>query len=273
MEKQTITSDFLANHPVFRLEEFSAFKALNQSTNLQTRRAHLAHYVKTGRLIRVRRGVYASVPPGHRGPSFQVDPYQVASKLAPDAVLAFHTSLQFQGYAQTLWSTYTILAKGIQANFKFQDVRYRTVTLPEKSVQSTASDDQVLQRDHGGLQVRYTSLERTLVDCLDRPKWGSKEFEELWKSYESVPYLNVQKVVAYAVALGSKVTAAKTGFFLEQNQARWKVDPAELKPLDACLPARLAYWQKSAVGKCEVVPRWHLLVPTNILQRHWEEPR
>lgn len=273
MEKQTKTSDFLATHPVFRLEEFDAFKSIGLSKNAQTRNAHLAHYVKTGRLLRVRRGVYASVPPGHKDSGFHVDPYQVASKIAPGAVLAYHTSLQFQGHAQTLWSTYTVLAKGIQANFKFQDVQYRTVTPPKVPAKRKAADEQVLVRDHNGVMVHYTSLERTLVDCLDRPIWGASEFDELWKSYESVPYLNIQKVVAYALALGSKVTTAKTGFFLERNQVRWRVDPSDLQPLDAGLPARLAYWQTYAVGKCESVPRWNLLVPTSILNRNWEEPR
>jgi len=58
------SQQFIATHPVFRAEEFGAFLAERESRNTRTRDSLLAHYVKTNRLVRVRRGLYAAVPFG-----------------------------------------------------------------------------------------------------------------------------------------------------------------------------------------------------------------
>lgn len=50
--------------------------------------ALLAYYTRTGRVVRVRRGLYAVIPPGADPASYPVDPRLVAAKLTPDAVVA-----------------------------------------------------------------------------------------------------------------------------------------------------------------------------------------
>jgi len=50
-----------------------------------------------GRLLRVRRGLYAVVPRGADPQAAPVDPYLVATALADDAVVAYHAALQFHG--------------------------------------------------------------------------------------------------------------------------------------------------------------------------------
>ncbi|HTB21705.1 MAG TPA: transcriptional regulator [bacterium] len=262
--------DFFATHPVFRVEEFDAFKAQSLSTNKGTRDAHLAHFVKkSGRLVGLRRGLYAVVPPGRAQETLQVDPYHLCSKLAPDAVLAYHTALQFHGVAHSLWSTYNFLASKIHVNYHHGDARYRSV-LPPKTLANPELE--VLEREHNEMPVKVTSLERTLVDCLDRPQWGG-EYEEVWNSFQTVEYLNIDRVVAYALALGNGLTAAKTGFFLEQNKERWHITDVALEPLvEARNHKATLYWARSSIGKSTQVPRWHLLVPNAILERTWEEP-
>jgi hypothetical protein len=87
------TSDFLAQRPVFTTEEFQGFQQERGSHSQWTRKALLAHYQKQQRIIRLRRGVYAAVPPGATPDDVSVDPYLVASKLAPDAVLGYRVPL------------------------------------------------------------------------------------------------------------------------------------------------------------------------------------
>jgi predicted transcriptional regulator of viral defense system len=270
INKTSKIQDFFATHPVFRVGEFDAFKAQSLSTNKGTRDAHLAHFVKkSGRLVGLRRGLYAVVPPGRSQETLQVDPYHLCSKLAPDAVLAYHTALQFHGVAHSLWATYCFLASKAHVNYTHGDARYRSVLPPKTLAEPTL---EILEREHHEMSVKVTSLERTLVDCLDRPQWGG-EYEEVWNSFQGAPYLNIEHVVTYALALGNGLTAAKTGFFLEQNKERWQVDDTALDSLvkDRQDKSTL-YWNRSSIGKSTQVPRWHLLVPDAILERNWEEP-
>ncbi len=66
--------------------------------------------------------------------------------------------------------------------------------------------------DRRGLEVRVTGLERTLVDVLDRP-YLSGTWEEIWRSFDSVDFFDLDKVVEYSILLGNAITAAKVGFF------------------------------------------------------------
>ena len=270
INKASKVQDFFATHPLFRVEEFDAFKAKSLSTNKGTRDAHLSHFVKkSGRLVGLRRGLYAVVPPGRAQENLQVDPYQLSSKLASDAVLAYHTALQFHGVAHSLWSTYSFLASKVHVNYRYGDARYRSV-LPPKTLAEPGLE--ILEREHHELTVKVTSLERTLVDCLDRPQWGG-EYEEVWNSFQGVPYLNIDHVVTYALALGNGLTAAKTGFFIEQNKVRWQVEDQALDRLAKTrLDKATVYWDRSFIGKSTQVPRWRLLVPNAIVKRNWEEP-
>ena len=91
--------EFFATHPVFTYDEFAEYLASLDSTNVKTRKALLAHYARSGRLVRVRRGLYAAVPYGRSADRAQPDPFLLASRMTPDAVLAYHTTLEFHGRA------------------------------------------------------------------------------------------------------------------------------------------------------------------------------
>jgi predicted transcriptional regulator of viral defense system len=90
------SADFFETHPVFRHEEFleahtSGGRSALTGNNL------LARHLSSGRLLRVRRGLYAVVPRGVDAAQATVDPYLVASHLTEDAVVAYHAALQFMG--------------------------------------------------------------------------------------------------------------------------------------------------------------------------------
>ena len=66
-------------------------------------------------------------------------------------------------------------------------------------------------------KLNVTTLERTLVDVMDRPKY-SGSWEEKWRSLETVEFFNLDEVVEYAKHLGNATTTAKVGFYLEQHR-------------------------------------------------------
>ena len=80
-----------------------------------------------------------------------------------------------------------------------------------------------------------TTLERTLVDVLDMPRHGGG-WEEIWRSLESVEFFDVDAVTDYALKLGSAVTVAKVGFFLEQHREELMLEESHLKRLQEHVP-------------------------------------
>jgi predicted transcriptional regulator of viral defense system len=121
-----------------------------------------------------------------------------------------------------------------------------------------------------GLSVKVTTLERTLVDVLDAPRHGGG-WEEIWSSLEAVEFFDVDAVTEYALKLGSAVTVAKVGFFLEQHREELMLDDQHLERLRKHAPSQPMYLERGKRESGKLLRRWNLVVPERILNRTWAE--
>ena len=128
----------------------------------------------------------------------------------------------------------------------------------------------VVTAERLGFPVRVTSLERTLVDVLDRPRL-SGGWEEVWRSLESVEFFDVEAVMDYARLLGNATTAAKVGFYLEQHGESLMVEPDQIEHLRRHRPRRPHYLDGARNGRGRPVSAWNLVVPREVVDRAWEE--
>lgn len=271
--------DFFARHPVFRYDEFIAFLAASGPRSPKTVENLLAQHVHRGRLVHIRRSVYLSVPLGFDAQTAPVDPYLVAAKLTPDAVLAYHTALQLHGVAYSLFEEFAYCTAAHTRPLAFRGQRYRPLPFPKALRDAHQEGFAVKAVDRHGLDVRVTSLERTLVDVLDRPA-ESGGWEEVWRSLESIEYVNPDVVVDYALLLGSVTTNAKVGFFLDRHRQALMVEDRQLDRLRAHLPRSPYYLapsdrQSGRAGepgrRGKFVARWNLVVPPAFLAGSWDE--
>ena len=221
---------FLARHPVFRRNEIEAALAKDYSSDRGTANARLAYHVRTGNILQIQRGLYATVPVGTDPASFIPDPWLVASRLADDAVIAYHSAFQFHGRAYTVNNQYLFLSGRAIRPREFGGCRFRRVPFPSALHGRDEAQFAITTVDRQGLDVQVTSLERSLVDLLDRPDLGGG-WEEIWRSAESVEYYDVRQVVDYALLLRNATTAAKVGLFLEQHREQLMVGESQLERL------------------------------------------
>lgn len=120
------------------------------------------------------------------------------------------------------------------------------------------------------MAVHVTTVERTLVDALHRPVLAGG-WEEIWRSFGSAEFLDVDRLIDYAVLLGSALTASKLGLFLEQHQNAFFVKEAQLNRLANYRPEAYRYMDKKHLGPVRSLKRWHLIVPMYIITQSWEE--
>ena len=230
--------------------------------------ALLAYYTKTGRVVRVRRGLYAVIPPGADPGSYPVDPYLVAAKLTPDTVLSHHTALEFHGRAYSVWTHLIYSASRPVGPLTFRSQVFRGAKFPEALFRSGRKHVGVLTSESSGVAVRVTSLERTLVDVLQRPDL-SGGWEEIWRSLESVEFFNVDQVVEYTLLLGNSTTAAKVGLFFDQHRETLMVEEGHLKALRDRRPRQPHYLDRARRNSPCLVADWDLVVPRDVLERSW----
>jgi predicted transcriptional regulator of viral defense system len=262
---------FFARRPVFRIDEITDFLGENGSVNPSTRDALLAHHVESGRILRIRRGLYAVVPVGTDASNLVVDPFLLAGKIVDDAVLAYHTALEAHGRAYSIFRRCTYLTRRNSGRaFEFQGVTYQGVSHPKAFQDPGRENLGIGIQDRAGLDIRITELERCLVDVLDRPNL-SGTWEEIWRSLESIEYLKLDLVLEYAAVLGSATTAARVGFFLEQHRESLMVPEEVLDELERLRPRNPHYMEHKDRPGGRLLKRWNLIVPSAVLERAWEE--
>lgn len=263
------SSDFFSTHPVFTREEYLAAHGHGRERSPRTADSLLTRHVSAGHLLHVRRGLYAVVPSGTQAEDFRVDPFLVASKLTPDAAVAYHAALQFRGKAYSVWHRFAVLTRAHLRTVSFQDNEFVRAQPPKALLDLPDFGGGIVTEAYAGGEVRVTTLERTLVDVLDAPDLGGG-WEEIWRSLEMVEYFELDAVVAYALALGSALTTARLGFFLEQHRDRLFVEDRHLAPLQEHAPKQPRYLDKTREHG-RLVKSWNLVVPERVINRAWEE--
>ncbi|HET6387002.1 MAG TPA: transcriptional regulator [Armatimonadota bacterium] len=262
---------FLTRHPVFTVSEIDGYLGAWGGLRSDRRKRLLAYHKARGNLVAVRSGLYAVVPPGFNADSFVVDSFLIAARLTPDSVLAYHTALEFHGVAQSTWRERIVVSSHVATRpIRFQGITYRTAAPPGELVEERLTDLGIVRTERMGVMLRVTGRERTLVDVLDRSRLGG-DWEEVWRSFEGVPYLDLDLVVRYALALNNATTIARVGYFLTAKKTEWMVDERCLEPLRANRPRRPHYAQRDRRESARLVAEWNILVPESALTRSWEE--
>ena len=262
--------EFFRKHPVFTGEELAAYLSSIGETGARTQEGVLAHQIKNGRLIRIRRSLFAAMPPGADRASYPVDPFLVAGKLTADAVLSHHTALEFHGRAYSVQGYFTYSAANPIGPVTFRSHVFRGATFPSALGRAGRENYEVLQMERAGMGLRVTSLERTLVDVVDRPDL-SGSWEEIWRSLESIEFFDLDKVVEYARFLENATTAAKVGFFLDQHRDALMVEDRHLQTLQELRPRQPHYLERIKREPGRLISEWNLVVPRELTERVWAE--
>lgn len=260
---------FFMKHPIFMIEEFKTFHAAGKVKGRRAAGALLAYYYKTGKIMRLKRGLFAVVPPGEAAVEFTPDPFLVAARMSADSVLVHHTALEFHGRAYSVFNHFTYQTNTAVRPLSFRSWRFRKVPVPVALQRDGQADFGVITAERNGMTVRVASLERTLVDVMDCPRY-SGSWEEIWRSLESVEFFDLEKVMEYVKLLANGTTAAKVGVFLEQNKNRLTVDSKYLEALQKLCPRQPHYLDRQK-RRGRMLNAWNLIVPDEIINKQWQE--
>ncbi len=131
----------------------------------------------------------------------------IGSFIVDRGTLAYWSALHFHGYTTQIPNTIFIQSSQRKASKTILGVRYQFV--------------HILANQHLGVETGgfgnnvfyYTNIEKTILDCLHKPSYGG-ELPELIRAINT-SILDVQKLIAYALALNNRAIVQRLAFYLE----------------------------------------------------------
>ncbi len=185
-----------------------------------------------------------------------VNRYSVPSKLRKDAVVAFHSALEFHGVANQVFQTVYYLSVRPRRDVAFDTVTYHCVAPPSQLVRARRLDFQVeLSRD----KVRVTGRERSIVDCLAFLPY-SGGVDELDRSLAMLPSFDFDVALEYLRLLRMPWLYARLGFLLDRHAEKLFFKGKSRDAFLRRLPRGVAYLDRKRPGN-RWVPTWNLMVP------------
>ena len=268
------TSDmdtFLRSHPVFRLDELRVYRSASRDSGNRSVESLLQYYQRTGRIESIRQGVYAVVPKGGTNSQAVADTLLVAGRCVPDAVIVHHSALEFHGLAYSQFRSYTFQTHSTARRFDYRGTSFVPVLPPGALKRASNELMETTTGERYGLSVTVSTIERTLVDVINTPRW-SGSWEEIWRSLDSLEYVDPARIVTYLRALGNATTAARVGWFLDSHREQLMIEEEQLQEIHTLQPSKPVYLDRTYSGPTRFVPGWNLVVPVYVADAGWEEP-
>jgi len=164
-------------------------------------------------VLRLRRGLYVIVPidAGVRGSeSFIVHDFVIAAHLASPYYVGFWSALNHHGLTDQIPRTVFVATTRPRRPLKILTSTFRFVQLaPRKFIGIEAAN-------FDGTEVRISSKEKTLVDCLDHPELAGGIDEVARAVYFNHRELDWAKVRSFALKGGSIAVFKRLGYILER---------------------------------------------------------
>jgi predicted transcriptional regulator of viral defense system len=110
--------------------------------------------------------------------------------------------------------------------------------------------------------VRLTDLERTLIDCVHRPKYA-QGWENVVHALRRARGVKASRMIEYVKHYRTPSLVAKIGWIIEQECKRWKATNGDLLSLRAYLPRSPVNFFRGGGGALNRT--WRLYVPKGVL--------
>ena len=160
---------------------------------------YLENLAHKGLLSRLERGKYCRA--GFR------DEKVIGTRLTPDGAVAYWSALNLHGLTDQFPNKVFIQTAHKKAEKSVFGIDYKFVSL------DTAKIAGVITEGRGNHKYQMTDVEKTIVDCFDRPEY-SGGYEELIIAFTHTR-LNTDKLIRYAELMNNIAVVKRMGYLAE----------------------------------------------------------
>lgn len=213
----------------------------------------LAKQLRAKRVVKVRNDLYVSIDASGYPMSTK---FEIATKIASDAFVCYHSALEYYGVANQVFNLVTVGSNKRFNEFSFDDIDY--IRQPVKHF--------VQVNNIVTAGVRVTSLERTIIDCINDVDSGGG-IEELLNALEQIRVLDEKKLLETLNAYNSIVLYQKAGYVLENFKDKLMLSDAFFNECKSHLTNQIKYFLQDEYQDISYNSTWKLMVPKNLKSR------
>jgi predicted transcriptional regulator of viral defense system len=194
----------LARKRVFTIGEAAKITGLDRNTL----KVLLSRLEKRGWVERIEKGKYIIIPLGAEKGEYTLHEFIIGSLLIKPSAIAYWSALNYHGFTEQIPSTVFVqtTARKKKQDLRVFGVRYKIVRIkPEKyfGVEKTWIEE---------FQVPITDREKTVVDCLDKPRYCGGIIEVAKAFMEE---LNTEKLREYALRMNNSTIIRRLGYLCD----------------------------------------------------------
>ena len=213
----------------------------------------IASKLKSKSLKKVRNGLYVIVDSAGYVYSSK---FEIASKISKDSFVSYHSALEFHGVANQVFSDVIVCSSTRFNNFEFEDIEY--INKVNKNYV------EVMNIITAG--VRVSSLERTIIDCIDNINLAGG-IEEILHALEQTKFLDEKKLLNVLESYNQVLLYQKVGYILEHYKEQLNLSNHFFEICRSKLTNQIKYFLQDEYKEIEYNATWKLMAPKNLKSR------
>lgn len=190
---------------------------------------------------------------------FLADPVTgIVSILGPEILFCYNTALELHGLSR-YGITFVIYVHGSRPE---RLKSFGNATIKHVHIRSEENGKTSLERR--GTLIHLTDRERTIIDCVHRPKY-SVGWENVLYALQKVEHVDADRILSYLKPMRIPSLFAKIGLISERFQGEWGIDDEILRRIQQFRPRNPIRFFSTEPGR--LIKRWNIYVPEGLFDQ------
>ena len=214
----------------------------------------IALKLKSKTYKKVRSNLYALIDPSTN--DIYSTKFEIASKISDSSFVCYHSALEYYGIANQVFSNVLVGSLTKFNSFVFNDNEFIC-----KHVKDIKFVNNIVNEG-----IRVSSLEKTIIDCVDNIDLAGG-IEEVLNALEQIKYVNENKLLEILEDINKMFLYQKIGFLFELYNNQLDLSNEFFAECKSHTSKKVNYFMQYEFKDTELNEKWNLIVPKNIKSR------
>lgn len=214
----------------------------------------IAIKLKSKTYKKVRSNLYALIDPSTN--DIYSTKFEIASKISDSSFVCYHSALEYYGIANQVFSNVLVGSLTKFNSFVFNDNEFIC-----KHVKDIKFVNNIVNEG-----IRVSSLEKTIIDCIDNIDLAGG-IEEVLNALEQIKYVNENKLLEILKDINKMFLYQKIGFLFELYNNQLDLSNEFFDECKSHISKKVNYFMQYEFKDTELNEKWNLIAPKNIKSR------